>query len=475
MKTGRPNILLIMPDQMRGDCLSLEGHPALQTPNIDGIGREGVHFTRAYTTCASCIAARRSLLTGQYPATNGVVGYREGVPITTPTVTELLRDAGYSTAIAGRYMHQSPHDEPYGFERRVLGSTYVKDDDYARCLDEHVPELGGIRGIGLSCNGREARPWPVDDALHPTSWAVQQARKLVAESPPDRPMFTVASFYAPHSPLFPPQRYFDEYLKAALPPVAIGDWESAPHAEAFEDNVDASRVDLRGEELRRTQAGYYGLIKHIDDEIGSLLDDFKRKSELQGRPRLIVFTSDHGDMLGDHYLFRKCEPYEGSSRIPFLIRGSAALGFAAGSVCDSPVCLEDIMPTLLEVAGADVPTDLDGTSLAPVLRGVGQGVRNVLHGEHAACYDAEQAYHFMTDGRMKYIWRPAGGREQLFDLNEDPAELHDLSGSMDLGNWRHRMIERLKGRPEGFTDGDRLIAGRQYGPVLTRAEGSDPQ
>lgn len=469
MKTERPNILLVMPDEMRGDCLSLEDHPVLETPAIDSIGKGGVHFTRAYTTCASCIAARRSLLTGQFPATTGMVGYREGVPITTPTVTELLRNAGYATAIAGRFMHQSPHDEPYGFEKRVLGSTYVKDDDYAGFLNDRVPELGGIAGIGLSCNSREAKPWPVADELHPTSWAAQQARKLVAERDHERPMFTVASFYAPHSPLFPPARYLDKFPGMPLPPVAIGDWESAPAPSLYENNVDANRVDLKDDERGRMQAGYYGLIKHIDDEMEALLDDFKRKSELQGRRWVIVFTSDHGDMLGDHYLFRKCEPYEGSSRIPFLIQGAPALGFHAGTHYDAPVCLEDLMPTILELARVPVPDNVDGQSLVPVLRGATEPVRDVLHGEHATCYDAEQGYHFLTDGRMKYIWRPASGSEQLFDLACDPRELHDLSEREATACWRERMIRQLADRPEGFSDGTRLIAGCRYEAVRPRA------
>jgi len=466
----RPNILLVMPDQMRGDCLSLENHPVLQTPAIDGIGQGGVHFSRAYTTCASSIAARRSLLTGQYPMTNGVVGYREKIPIKTPTVTQLLKDAGYATAISGRFMHQSPHDEPYGFEKRVLGSTYVKDDDYARDLAEGAPELGGIRGIGLSVNGREAKPWPVDEALHPTNWAVQQALQLLDEQDCERPMFLVTSFYAPHSPLFPPERYFGQYLDMALPPVAIGDWETAPPREAFEHNVNASRVDLKGEELCRAQAGYFGLVKQIDDLLPGLLNEFKEKSEAEGRPWLIVFTSDHGDMLGDHYLFRKCEPYEGSSRIPFLIQGSPELGLATGLQCDGVVCLEDIMPTLLELAGAPVPTNLDGRSLVPILRGEAEGVREILHGEHSTCYDKEQAYHFMTDGSMKYIWRPGSGREQLFNLKRDPQELKDLASEpghkAELELWRGRMVMQLKDRPEGFSDGEQLHAGCRYPAVL---------
>lgn len=464
-----------MPDQMRGDCLSLENHPVLQTPTIDAIGEGGVHFTRAYSTCASCIAARRSLLTGQFPSTHGMVGYREGVPLNTPTVTQLLRDAGYATALAGRYMHQSPAEEPYGFEKRVLGSTYVKNDDYARYLAEQAPELGGIRGIGLSCNGREAKPWPVDDELHPTAWAVRQARQLVVDSDPARPLFLVASFYAPHSPLFPPARCMAPYLDPgmALPPAAIGDWETRPRKDAYENNVDASRVDLAGDALRHAQAGYFGLITHIDDLLPELLDEFKQKSQEAGRPWVIVFTSDHGDMLGDHYLFRKCEPYEGSSRIPLLIQGSAELGFAAGTQCGGPVCLEDIMPTLLELADAPTPDDLDGRSLLPLLRHDAERVRTLLHGEHATCYDAEQGYHVVTDGRMKYIWRPATGAEQLFDLQHDPQERRDLSRrperAGELSAWRRRMIEQLKDRPEGFSDGTQLIPGCAYEAVLPPA------
>jgi len=402
-----------------------------------------------------------------------MVGYREGVPITTPTMTQSLRGAGYETAIAGRYMHQSPHEKPYGFEKRVLGSTYVKDDDYARHLDEQAPDLGGIRGVGLSCNGREAKPWPVDESLHPTNWAVREARRLLTERAAGRPLFLVASFFAPHSPLFPPARYLDEFLGMELPPVALGDWETPPPRASFEGNVDANRVDLRGEELRRTQAGYFGLVKQIDDLTAGLLHDFKRKSEEAGRPWLIVFTSDHGDMLGDHYLFRKCEPYEGASRIPFLVQGSPDLGLAAGTQYAGPVCLEDLMPTLLELAGVPIPGNLDGRSLVPVLRGEAGAVRDVLHGEHATCYDAEQGYHFLTDGLMKYIWRPAGGEEQLFDLRHDPHELHDLGGHSDrqaeLAGWRTRMIQRLHGRPEGFSDGTRLVAGCRYDAVLPHA------
>ena len=365
----QPNILLIMPDQMRGDCLSLAHHPVLLTPNIDEIGGQGAFFTHAYTTCASCIPARRSLLTGQYPATNGMVGYQESVPIERPTLTEHLRDAGYATAIAGRYMHQSPYKEPYGFETRLLGSTYKLDDAYAQMLDAAVPELGGIRGLGLSFNGWQARPWPLADHLHPTHWTAQQARYIIASHAGERPLFLVTSFYAPHPPLCPPAFYMERYLRQALPPAAIGDWAIPPTAGERRAGVDAHHVHLSGEALQSAQAGYFGLINHIDDQLYWLIQEFKTQSREMSRPWVIIFTSDHGEMLGDHYYFRKCEPYEGASHIPFLIQASTEMGGVPGLICDAPVCLEDLMPTLLAMSGQTIPDGVDGENLLPVLRG----------------------------------------------------------------------------------------------------------
>jgi arylsulfatase A-like enzyme len=221
--------------------------------------------------------------------------------------------------------------------------------------------------------------------------------------------------------------------------------------------------------LRRAQAGYFGLIEQLDDAIAPLIADFRARSEKAGRPWIIVVTSDHGELLGDHGFFRKCEPYEGSANIPMLVAGSSTLAFVRGVRSPQPVCLEDLMPTLLELAGAQLPAPLDGVSLVPLLRGAKQKTRDWLHFEHATCYSEEQGFQALTDGHMKYVWRPKNGREQLFDLNSDPREEHDLSAdaahTATLEKWRTRLVQRLVGRPEGFSDGKRLIAGRPYPPL----------
>ena len=175
-----PDILLIMPDQMRGDCLSILGHPAVRTPQLDELSRQGVLFRRAYTTVASCIPARFALLSGLYPQTSGVVGFR-AKPFFTPTLPELLSKAGYFTALVGRNMHQVPASKSCGYQKQILGSTYVADDDYDEFLKRSAPETGGIRKLvvedmGLTFNLWQAKAWPLADALHPTEWIVRQSQ-----------------------------------------------------------------------------------------------------------------------------------------------------------------------------------------------------------------------------------------------------------------------------------------------------------
>ena len=470
-KPPKPDVLVIMPDQMRGDCLSILGHAAIRTPHLDEVARQGTLFRRAYTTAPSCIPARHALLTGLFPQTSGVVGYKQR-PLSAPTMPQLLSDVGYSTVLVGRHMHQVPRTEPHGYQTRVLSTTYADGDDYDKYLKKVSTHTEGlhklIADLGVSRNGWEARPWPLADDQHPTAWVARQARGIVADSPAAKPLFLTASFVAPHPPLFPPERYFQNYSATSLPQPAHGDWVDWKSLSPKGDR-NGHRVLLEGEPLRAAQAGYFGLIEQLDDEIAPLVEEFKTRSKKAGRPWLIWVISDHGEMLGDHGYFRKCEPFEGSANIPFLIAGSPELGFRPGQRCLQPVCLEDVMPTLLELAGAPLPEVLDGVSLVPVLRGENRVIRPWLHFEHAPCYSKAQAFHALTDGHFKYIWRPTDGMEHLFDLDNDLREEHDLSKHaahrQTLETWRATLTKRLADRPEGFSDGNKLIPGRPYRPL----------
>lgn len=470
----RPDILLLMPDQMRGDSLSAVGHPVVKTPNLDGLAREGMLFRRAYSTAPSCIPARHALLTGQSPQASGIVGYAMR-PLTAPTLPARLAEAGYATVLVGRNMHQDPKSGSLGYQREILGSTYIAGDDYDEALKRANPASGGIRAIverlRLDNNRWPAESWPLAEELHPTAWIVRQARDVVTSTAATQPLFLTASFYAPHPPLFPPARLFQRNLAGKLPPVAMGDWVDMTTLSP-QGSANGQRIRLEGETLRRAQAGYFGLIEQIDEQVGALIADFRARSERAGRPWIIVLTADHGEMLGDHGYFRKCEPYEGSANIPLIIAASPQLRLAQQTRSEQPVGLEDVMPTLLEFAGVAAPAGMDGRSLASVLRGEGSPVRPWLHIEHSPTYGDAQAFQALTDGRMKYIWRTKDGAEQLFDLTSDPAELHDLARSPahadTLRTWRERLAQRLAGRPEGFADGARLIAGRPYAAIQQR-------
>jgi arylsulfatase A-like enzyme len=178
---------------------------------------------------------------------------------------------------------------------------------------------------------------------------------------------------------------------------------------------------------------------------------------------LILFTSDHGDMMGDHHLHRKTYAYEGSARIPLLIRYPSRLDLPGG-VYEHVAGLQDVMPTLLEVAGVPIPDSVTGTSLLGAIRGAPW--REYLHGEHSPCYSLQEAMHYLTDGRSKYIWFPATGEERFFDLVQDRQERVDLTRDPGQGKrvaeWRQRLIALLAERGDGFSDGERLLERREW-------------
>jgi len=462
----RPNVLLIMTDQQRGDCLGIDGHPVLLTPTMDRIAGQGVRFTHAYTTCPSCIAARRSLLSGQFPATHGMMGYRDGVEWDAPpTLPQVLSDQGYHTCLVGRNMHQHPPRKRYGYDHMVIQKG--DDGDYEEWLRRREPEgSGGYYGTGVMHNDWTARPWHMPEAYHRTNWTVNQALEFLRKRDPSCPFFLTVSFLAPHPPLIPPAPYMERYLRVDLPEPVIGDWATPPTNNGLGMGQSASRVHLTGEALRSARAAYYGLINHVDDQMNRLLNPVNGIDAMTGGNTIVIFTSDHGEMLGDHYLWRKTLPYEPSARIPLLIRPPRRSDIMPGTVTDHAVCLEDIMPTVLSMVGIAPPETVDGRSLLPLMRGEHTEWRPYVHIEHAPIH------HTLTDGKEKYVWFVKDGREQFFRLSEDPNELRDLAAHRKhadrVSHWRSLLVRELANRPEGFSDGESLVPGVAYPAVRPR-------
>jgi arylsulfatase A-like enzyme len=339
-------------------------------------------------------------------------------------------------------------------------------NDYEDWLRAQAPD-GGANWYdgGLLHNDWTAKPFHLPEPLHQTNWTVNEALDFLRKRDPACPFFLTVSFLAPHPPLQPPAHYFERYLRTGAPAPAIGDWAQPPAQDGLP--VDANHINLGPEAYLSMRAGYYGLINHIDDQLNRMLGHYQRMQGEAFRNTVILFTSDHGEMLGDHHLFRKRLPYEASARIPFLLRAPAACGLPRGQTIDAPVCLEDIMPTLLELAEVPIPETVEGRSLLPLLRGEDVPWRDYLHLEHAPLHQS------LTDGREKFIWFVEDGREQFFDLADDPRECRNLiddpTRQARIAEWRERLVAELRNRPEGFTDGERLIPGRAYGAVLPHA------
>lgn len=476
---SRPNILLLLTDQHRGDCMGLEGHPALQTPNLDYLANSGTHFRRGYSECPSCIPARRVLMSGQAPATNGMVGMTRAKWNPSHTLAGELSKAGYQTEMIGK-LHLFPARKRYGFDHMVLSDGPYADvrfsedgtdhNDYLDWLNEGEGSLSRQAGIahGVSVNSWVGRPHHLPEHKTHTFWCVSKAMEFIDKRDPEAPFFLNVSFYDPHPPLTPPQLYYDRYINRDLPMPFVGDWAPSLEGPQRGLDVDASAVCLDEHTMRCARAGYYGLINFIDDQVGRLLNFLRRRRLLDNT--FIMFASDHGEMLGDHNMFRKTFAYEPSARIPYFARPARTMDYPSEVVSCAPVGLQDVMPTLLDVAEAPVPETVTGASLLPLMRGDQTTWRDVLHGEHAGQYRDEDGMHYLTDGHRKYIWYSQTGQEHLFDLDEDPNELYDLAlqdgASEELLPWRQRLATHLKDRPEGFSDGHELRTGRPHKSIV---------
>lgn len=470
------NIVLVLVDQMRKDCIGSSGHPVVETPHLDMMRSKGFLFSSAYSSVPSCIAARVALMTGLKQSRHGRVGYEDGISWNYDhMLAGELAANGYHTQSIGK-MHAHPARNLCGFHNVVLHDGYLssrnynrtakdhwyQNDDYIHWLRQNSDSRADINSSGLDCNSWVARPWPYDESLHPTNWVVSESIDFLRRRDPGKPFFLVSSFVRPHSPLDPPQAYYEQYMQQDIPLPPVGDWAEKEDVDHKARDVNCTEGVLGERALKRARAAYYGLITHLDHQIGRLIQGIREYGELENT--VILFTSDHGDMLGDHNLFRKALPYEGSAGIPFILYdpGNNMEG-EHNSIIENPVELRDVMPTLLHIAGIDPPERIDGKSVLPLLGNPRAPWRDYIHGEHAW---GPASNHFITDGKDKYIWFSQSGREQFFDLASDPEELHDLSQSVDpsiqerMTKFRNNLINELKDREEGYSDGFRLIAGR---------------
>ena len=464
-----PSVLLISTDHWPAYLMGGAGHPAIRTPTLDSLAGAGVRYTNAYAECPVCIPARRTLMTGATTRTHGdrVFKVQEPMP-QLPTVAQTFRDAGYQAYAVGK-LHIFPQRDRIGFDdvilaeegRPILGAI----DDYELWLGEEG-HPGRSFAHGMSNNEYSYRPWHLSEETHVTNWATDQMCRMIRRRDPTRPGFWFLSYCHPHPPLVPLEWYYNFYRDVDIPLPFRGSWSEDFDELPYPLQMIQTRYGstFSDEELRGIHCAFYALCTHIDHQLRRVIGTLREEKLLDNT--IICFTSDHGDMLGHHGLWAKRLYYEQSANIPMLLLGPAGdQRTPAGSQDDRLVGWQDVMPTLLDLAGIPVPDSVEGISM------VGEERRPYLFGEVG---EGPMAARMIRQGQYKLIYYPTGNRFHLFDLDADPQEMHDLSEEASHASLRQQMtallVDELYGNDQDWLQDGELVGlpDQEWQPVENR-------
>ena len=429
MADSRPNILWYCTDQQRFDTIAALGNEHVHTDTVDGLVGRGVSFTRTYCQSPICTPSRASFLTGQLPSTvrangNGI----EYMPQDYPLVTQLLADAGYDCGLVGK-LHIATAEagvEPRGRDGyRFFAYSHAPRDDwgeghaYVEWLEERGQDLKALL----------ASPDNVPAEYQQTTWATDACIEFI-DQPRNGPWLLSVNPYYPHPPFNPPREYFERFDPQALPGPIFEDGDLELQRRISDAGIDFQNYPEHPDSFdgRKIQAQYYAMIELIDDQLARLLGHIEAAGELENT--LIIFTSDHGESLGDHGLVEKgCRFMEGMARVPLVMCWPGH--FRQDLRSDALVQLTDIAPTLLEVAGLDIPERMNGRSLLPILTGDADpdNFRDYVRCEFRNAIRLGDGTHasMIADKRWKLVlYHGKDGLGELYDLAADPNEHRNL-------------------------------------------------
>lgn len=439
-ESQKPNVLFICVDQWGGTLMRPAGHKHIKTPTIAQLAQNGVMFSNAYASTPSCIPARRAIMTGLTAKTHNdrIFDEHQEMP-DVPTLASCFKNAGYQTFAVGK-LHVHPQRDRIGFDEVVLNEEgrhhlgHGADDWELFMAEQGYP--GMEFASGMCTNDYMHYPWQFPDYCHPTNWTAREMCKAIRRRDPRKPAFWYMSFNCPHPPMDPLQAYLDHYNDEDIDEPDVGDWANDFDNLPYSLKISQDRFSFKTaskKEIRMARKAFYALITHVDHQIRVVLGYLREQKLLDNT--IIAFTSDHGDMLGNHNLWAKAVPYEAASKIPFLIVPAADYKhFDNNIVDDRLVEHRDIMPTLLDMAGIEIPENVEGFSL------ITDQKRDYLYGEH---YEDERANRMIREKDFKLIYYPMGNKIQLFNITEDPAEMHDLSDNPKYNDKKEELIKLL--------------------------------
>ncbi len=452
MDTGK-NVLMICTDHWSGSLLGCAGQKGIMTPTLDYLAELGIRFENCYSECPVCIPARRTMMTGLTPKSHGDRVYSDKMEMPdVVTLAQTFRNHGYQTMAVGK-LHVYPQRNRIGFDDVILAEEGRYElgvvDDYQIWLGENG-YLGQEFMHGMGNNTYYTRPWHLDEKAHPSNWVTMEMMHQIKRKDPTKPFFFYCSYQFPHPPLVPLQIYLDMYDENEIELPSGQDWlDDSP---IFEAMCEQAKI-YSEKEIRRARRAFFAQCTHIDYQIRLLIGTLRESGVLDDT--ILVFTSDHGDMLFNHNMVAKRCFYEESACVPLIISGKPLLKIKQ-SLCETVkfklAGLRDIMPTLLDLCEIPIPETVEGISLFR------DEEHPYLYGEVS---EGEKATRMIRWKQYKLIYYPCGNIIQLFDLEKDRKETHNYAEDLEYAEIRRQLqtylIENLYGDDQAWIKDGRLI------------------
>ena len=441
-----PNILFIQADQLAGPALPMYGHEVVKAPHLQRLAERGVTFQNAYCNNPVCAPSRFSMMSGQLASRIGAYDNAAEFPASIPTFAHYLRDLGYKTCLSGK-MHFVGPDQLHGFEERLTTDIYPSDFGWTPDWTQHdppfAPSVMSMRGVVEAGLCKRSLQLDYDDEV-----AFTTVKRLYdyARDTDDRPFFLAASFTHPHNPFTITQEYWDRYDhdEIDLPSVPYIPFEQRDAwSQRYYKLIRQDEHEVGDETIRTARHAYYAMISYVDDQVGKLLAALDDTGLADNT--VIVFTADHGDMMGERGMWYKFNPFEWSVRVPLIVAGPTA---KRGHRVERAVSLVDLLPTFLDLAtDRDPPEPIDrpdGHSLADEIAGNDPGLPDDVmiefmgEGVFSPCL-------ILRKDSYKYTYCE-DDPPMLFDLTNDPGERRNLAGTVDFAATEAEMLTQVMAR-----------------------------
>lgn len=441
----KPNIVVIMADQLAPQFTGAYGHPAAKTPHMDALAARGMRFDAAYCNSPLCAPSRAAFMSGQLISRIGAFDNASEFPASVPTFAHYLKGLGYHTCLSGK-MHFVGPDQKHGFEDRVTTDIYPSDFAWTpnwnaneERIDKWYHNMQTVKESGVAVATFQT-DYDDEVAFAARRWLIDRGRDRGAGE--SAPFCLVASFIHPHDPYVAKREFWDLYAddEIELPGMTLAPDEQDPFSRRVMDGIEASTVPLTDEEVRQARRAYLANVSYFDSKIGAIVKALEDIGELDDT--IVIVTSDHGDMLGERGLWYKMTFFEHSARVPLIMAGPGVANGVARNACS----LVDLLPTFLEIAGGKecIPDGiLDGRSLMALARGETDLADEAI-GEYCAEMTPSPVF-MIRRGSLKYIHCDADP-PQLFDLSTDPNEIENLAERPEWSVTARSLAEEVAAR-----------------------------